>query len=207
MTLHLKNPVPSWEDGNGARLGCGWEDHDSRSLANLHLSLGTPNHKELSWLNERGVGPDDLINPWPIGACNVRFERGTFTPDPDGERALTILLLDFGHDAVDIAAWAPRSGRIASYYGSAFAINEPAIFNPVTYMCDGALHVHETPLEWLREGRTGIVIIEPENAYHYLRTAERISVDVDAFAAKLAKWIEPPRPEARLFIRSRRHGA
>ncbi|MCG8561116.1 MAG: hypothetical protein MI824_15065 [Hyphomicrobiales bacterium] len=174
----------------------------ARVLPALHLDMGSPTQVELDWLQSQGVSRKALVLPWPIGACLARLDAKTknFDPDDAGERAITILVDDEG-EPIDIAAWWPRTGKVASCLGTAFAIGQGAILNPATYFSGGALHVHEGPLDWLRGGRRGIVILRPELAHAYLGRRERLSFDTPKHAERVSSWLQPPRPTAKLFIR------
>ncbi len=174
-------------------------DDKSASLSSRHLKMGTPNQTELSWLKDQGVSCEAMMHRWPIGACNVRFDDRYFDLDEAGGRAFTIAVID-GGEIIDIAAWQPSTHQLASWLDNAFAIEQDAIFNPATYAFGGALHVHRTPIEWLRAGRRGIVILRPDLAHAYLAQRDRLAFEDESFARLVKRWIQPPRPRARLLV-------
>lgn len=158
-----------------------------------------PDLAEVRWLRSQGVSRSAILRPRPIGATNVTFGGKAFDVDPHGERVLTFLVEDCG-EAIDIAAWQPRTGQLATWLGTGFAIGQEAILNPATYFADGALHVYETPLQWLLANRDGIVIVRPDLAHAYLANCQRLVCPDARFARKVRQWLEPPKPTAEIFV-------
>jgi hypothetical protein len=138
-------------------------------------SRGFPSNDELRWLLRQGISDAAL---WPISGATVRLDGSTFALDPDGERALIFRAEDCG-EVIDLIAWQPRTDKLASWRGIAFCLGDvDDIFNSATYFAGGALRVHETPLQWLRAERDGIMILRPDLAHAYL--ADRRIVCPDA---------------------------
>jgi hypothetical protein len=158
-----------------------------------------PDLAEVRWLRSKGVSRSAILRPWPIGATTVKFDGDTFELDPNGERVLTFLVEDCG-EAMDIAAWHPRTGQLATWLGAGFAIGQGVIFNPATYFADGALHVYETPLQWLQAEREGIVIVQPDMAHAYLANCQRLAFSDAAHARQVERWIQPPKPTVEIFV-------
>jgi hypothetical protein len=170
-----------------------------QALAQIQLDWGEPSQQELDWFLRQGVTEDALVQPWPIGATSVLFDGHNFAPDPNGVRAITIVVIDCGY-IIDIAAWQPRSGQMASWFGRAFCIEQDQVSNPATYFADGALLVHATPLEWLRAGREGIVILRPELSYIYLGRCRRLWVSDLQLAAIVRRQLQPPKPKVQIIV-------
>jgi hypothetical protein len=158
-----------------------------------------PNLAELRWLRGQGVSRSAILCPWPIGAANVKFDGDAFALDPNGERALTFLVEDCG-EVIDIAAWQPRTGQLATWLSAAFAIGQEKIFNPATYFADSALRVHETPLQWLQAEREGIVIVRPDLAHAHLANCQRLAFSDARFAQMVKAWLQPPKPTVEIFV-------
>ena len=76
----------------------------------------------------------------------------------------------------DVVLWHPKTGQLESWLGNAFALGEDNIFNAGTYAFDNFLTVHSDPLDWLRGGGHGIVVLRWELAFDMLRDATRIAV-------------------------------
>ena len=102
------------------------------SNANASWRVPAPNLAELRWLRRQDVSRAAILCPWSIGATNVTFHGTAFELATGGERVLTFLVEDCG-EVIDVAAWQPRTGQIATWLGTGFAIGQEAIFNPATY--------------------------------------------------------------------------
>jgi hypothetical protein len=169
----------------------------NKSLAAVHRSWGFPTDDELRWLLRQGVNERAL---WPISGATVRFDGSTFDVDHNGLRSLTFRCHDRG-EIIDIAAWQPRTGKLASWRGQAFCLGDvDDIFNPATYFAGDAPPVHETPLQWLLAEREGIVILRPDLAHAYLANCRRLAFADAAHARQVERWLQPPKPTAEIFV-------
>jgi hypothetical protein len=169
----------------------------NKSLPAVHRSWGFPTDDELQWLLHQGVNESAL---WPISGAPVRFDGNTFDLDPDGERVLTFRCHDC-EGIIDLAAWQPQTGRLASWRGVAFCLGDVnEVFNPATYFAGGALLVHETPLQWLLAEREGIVILRPDLAHAYLANCKRLACSDPAHACLVKRWLQPPKPTVEIFV-------
>jgi hypothetical protein len=65
---------------------------------------------------------------------------------------------------------------------------------------DGALSIHASPLEWLRENREGIVILRGDFAYAHLRFCQRVLFDDPAHAEEVERWLRAPEPTVEILI-------
>lgn len=116
-----------------------------------------------------GVAQIDLAVPDMILGANVVFLDRTFAfPDEldeaeDVTSAFVLLCRDDYGEAIDLAAWAPSTERLATWLGRAWAIDQFRLMMPRLAESE-ALPVHKSPLEWLRARRDGIVIIDCERA-------------------------------------------
>jgi hypothetical protein len=79
-------------------------------------SWDPPSDAELLWLLDQGVSDKTL---WPISGATVRFDDATFDLDHEGERALVFRADDCG-EVIDLIAWQPRNGKLASWRGRLF---------------------------------------------------------------------------------------
>lgn len=172
---------------------------DSNDRASQQWRVPAPSLAELRWLRGQGVSRAAILCPWPIGATNVIFYGEGFELDPNGERVLTFLVEDCG-EVIDIAAWQPRTGQLATRRRAGFAIGQEAIFNPASYFADGALKVHGTPLQWLLADREGIVIVQPDMAHAYLANCQRLAFPDAAHARQVEQWIQPLKPTVKIFV-------
>lgn len=142
-------------------------------------SLPTIPKVMFDWLLAKGVNPLAVgsgPNP-PLKLAHGRCaDDGWFDVDPSGEPHIAILIEDSG-GPIDVAFWHPRSGRVATLLNLGFALGEEQINNPGVYSFGGCLQIHANPLDWLRSGRTGIVVLDWTRAFDLLRYSRRIAID------------------------------
>jgi hypothetical protein len=152
-------------------------------------------------LADRGVPSTAITAPWPIHSARVAFDGlYGFTFDAEGSQALIFKAEDRG-EQTDYIAWEPGTGRLASWYGSAFCLGDlDQIYNPATYFCSGYLRVHASPLEWLKASRGGIVILRRDFAYAHLRSCRRLLCDDPAHAEEVDRLLKAPKPTLEIFI-------
>ena len=169
---------------------------------------GHPSEFETAWLTKRGVSFKALMGDWPVGAANVNFDgKGHFNLADDGERALTFVAFNAG-DPIDIIAWRPRSGQIASYTGAAtFLGDQDDAINPATWFNGGDLIIHATPLEWLQHDREGLVIINFKRAGAYLRIAKSVYCPDINVAQKIRRAVKAAsKPTLKIYTAAPKRG-
>jgi hypothetical protein len=128
------------------------------------LDGGTLRH-----LLDAGIDPADIASPWSICRAHVIFDgNGRYGPDRSGQPALIIGVLDNG--LVDIAAWHPSTGRIATRLGVGACLGLHTVDDGYG-SANRPLPVWRTPIEWLRHGRHGIVVVNWARAAHLLAGA------------------------------------
>jgi hypothetical protein len=173
------------------------------SLVAVHRSWGLPADELIGLLLDRGVSEQAMMHPYCIGGGRAVFHRNTFEADLDGDPVITFRAEDIG-EVVDLIAWDPATGRVASWRGQAFCLGDlDQVLNPGTYFSEGALWVHETPLEWLLAGRRDIVLLRPELCNAYLAHGARIAVSTVEFGLNLKRWLQPSPPTAKIYVRAR----
>lgn len=176
------------------------KQHAPRSLAAVHLSWGFPNERQIAWLLDQKIEVDALADPYPIGATKVRFDGDTFDVDLDGVPALTFRAKDHG-EVIDLVAWSPRNGAIASWRGVGFCVGDvDDVFNPGTYALGSALRIHADPIAWLKADRQGIVIVNSKLTYTVLAKAHRVLLPDEKTATQFSEWIKPPLPTVEIYI-------
>jgi hypothetical protein len=127
---------------------------------------------EIDWLLDNGVPLKALIEPDLLYTVyGQKAKDGRFEPDEEGAR---FLVLESNH--YDTVYWQFKSGDIAVDSGRAFALSEWRIDDPWTYTFDGWLEIFPSPLEWLRQERKGIVVLDWFRAFDRLRDCPRILV-------------------------------
>jgi hypothetical protein len=164
-------------------------------------TLDFPKNAELRWLLAQGITGEAMASPWPIRGSSVIFDGNVFSfADAGSNRAVIFRAEDFGA-TVDLIAWQPRTGQLATWCGVGFCLgNADNIHNPGTYFDGGSLHVHGTPLEWLRADRDGIVIVQWRDAYGRLRFCPRAICSNELVAAKVDKHTKPPKRSLKILV-------
>ncbi len=105
--------------------------------------------------------------------------------------AIIIPVHDETGDIVDLAAWNPDGGALALWRGAASMLGAENIF---ASRLGEPLLVHETPLDWLRAGRRGVHIIDPQRAAPLLRLSEPLGVKREAHSRRLRQALTIPAP-------------
>ncbi len=150
---------------------------DFKSNYQIPLRLDAPPHQRMAFqaimrgrnlkqaeidrFRDQGVYPLDLFKPWSTQVDRVTFndEYFEFADDADevGEQVFTMgVISEMG--LIDVVAWHPLSGRMATWLGLGFGLNEVQIGDHVDNASVG-LAVFRSPLGWLRAGCDGIVIV------------------------------------------------
>ena len=141
----------------------------------------------IAWLRANGVCVEGIAAAMPIRvACGFAAHDGRFEDQPTGK---TFLVFAEPEDAI---FWQPRSGEIATMDGRAFALGEDAITNPATYSFDCNLNLWPDPLDWLRAGCDGCVVLDWRRAWSRLQDAPRIAVH-ERLLVPYRRHMKPPR--------------
>lgn len=142
----------------------------------------------IDWLIAQGVPAIAIVMPYALEiARGIRAEDGIFEHDPVG----TVWFVFNEPD--DTIFWNPKTGEVATDLGRAFALGQDEIANPGATSLGQWLHVHESPLDWLRASRRGIVVLRWELAFEQLRDVERIAVP-ESLVSRYEKNMKPKLP-------------
>jgi hypothetical protein len=60
--------------------------------------------------------------------------------------------------------------------------------------------VHQSPLDWLRSDRDGIVILRPGMAHAYLAHCPRLVCADAIYARRVERWLERPKPSTEILV-------
>jgi hypothetical protein len=93
----------------------------------------------------------------------------------------------------DIVGWQPATAWLGTWRGLAWALNQECIYRPRLDE-HGALKVHPTPREWLRDGCLGIVLLQARLAAAFLCDSGPLLVDDAQFGAELRAALTRPAP-------------
>jgi hypothetical protein len=169
------------------------------SLQDVFDWLPLPSGKALRWLLDRGAPFDSL---YTVKAAWVRFDGAGFDFEPGGDPALIFKCEDRG-ETIDLAAWSARTNKLATWRHAAFALGDvDQCFNPATWFDGGGLHIHADPLDWLRAGQAGIVILKPELCWGHLRHVPRVICSNDITAGLVHKHTRAPRCSTKIFVQA-----
>ncbi|MBX4989386.1 hypothetical protein [Rhizobium lentis] len=163
-------------------------------------SFGLLLQRHLDWLNGSGVPLRAIIRPEPIRlAHGFNGPDGLFDPDESGPAWFAFA------EVGDVIFWRPENDELARWTGRAFALGEQAVDNAGTYSLGHCLHVHRSPLHWLKAGRDGVVVIDWRRAFDELRHCPRVAVH-EALLPVYTRHMRPARMPQVSILR-RREGA
>ena len=94
-------------------------------------------------------------------------------------------------ETIDVAAWHPESGALALWRGVASMLGAENVFAP---RLGEPLLVHDTALDWLRGGRRGVFIVDPQRAAPLLRFSEPLGVKCESHGRRLRQALTIPAP-------------
>jgi hypothetical protein len=151
-----------------------------RMIRLAHLHGRNLRQREIDRFAEFGVSAVDLGTPWPVLADRVMFEGQFFRFADDvgekGEPAFTFVVFSNAR-FLDIVAWDPRTNRLAVWFGHGFALGERQIHHPNPLVA--GLQVFRSPIDWLRNGRCGIVIVRANFAQTVLAAVPLLVAEDD----------------------------
>lgn len=148
-----------------------------------------------NWLLGQCVPVETLIGLTPIHTMRgLVAHDGRFDEEPEGEMFLAF------PEAEDVVFWRPSSDQLTTWNGRAFALGEDTAFNAGTYSFGGKLNLYRSPLDWLRNGCDGCVIIDWNRAWSRLQDIPRIAID-KTLRLQYRRHMQPPKgPEAFVVI-------
>jgi hypothetical protein len=159
--------------------------------AGLAAALRLPSMVELAaeplmavqrkWLTDNDV-PERFIDSdwrgWPSALMQAKVafspDGHWFDHDPRGETAVVFPLRGYFGDQIDWGAWQPETDRFATCEQKLAVIGLENVLRP--RLGDG-LTVHKTLLNWLRNGRVGVIIRDLTQATEILRDAGRLKFE------------------------------
>ena len=129
------------------------------------------NQSEIHRFRKHGVEPINLFKAWSTQVDRVVFNGEYFEFADEGgdggEKVFTMGVIST-EGLIDAIAWRPTTGRLAAWLGVGFALGEFQISDHVDNDST-ALAVFRSPLDWLRAGCEGIVIVRKTFAHIVLK--------------------------------------
>jgi hypothetical protein len=149
------------------------------------LDFQTLRQVHIDWLIQNGVTPDSIIKP-----TVMELARGSKAADGVFEHGFGLEWFAIPVDD-DAVYWRPKTGEIATEFGTVFALGQEHVLNPGVTALGRWLHIHSSPLDWLREGRQGLFILRWEWAFEQLRDVARVAVP-EGLVGRYERAMKPP---------------
>ncbi|WP_375460586.1 hypothetical protein [uncultured Enterovirga sp.] len=170
--------------------------------------------RERGDLVRHGVAATAIDTPTPVRAGHVVFgDDGRFSFEQHerslsvrSARAFLFLIEDMHGEPSDIVAWQPALSRVASWRGTAWGIGQSEAYAMRMAEHDG-LPVWRNPLDWLRAGRRGVVIMRPRLAAAWLNDAGPLVAEDFEHARELRTALTRPAPRILVPAALRRQAA
>ena len=182
-------------------------------LCSSHLALAL-DENAWNWLIRQGVSHPARLAAGNVGVAEIETTGdGLYQPAPGGQpvfvqpvygavRPPEVPIVDPADpEPVDLVAWHPKvPARWWLRRGIAVLLGEIEIVHAEVY--DEPIQVHRTPLDWLKAGGDGIVLLtDPADAFSYLRGLKIVAEDV-SHGLELERRLRPPVPELpHIFVR------
>lgn len=149
----------------------------------------------MSWfrrLQELGVPPQVILEPEFLRQARVAFHTDLplfdFADDADGDLVDVVIILardELGSPS-DFIAWAPKTNRVAGWYGVEPLLGADQLYAP--RLCE-PLMVFATVREWLIGERQGVVVIDPRRAKRVLNDVGTLAASSPAFGLRLRTFL------------------
>jgi hypothetical protein len=153
------------------------QGHRAAELALEFCERSVPDLNLSRWLRCQSVDAAHALKVMgPIVEHKVIIRNGRFDFADDGtaEAVRAVVHIAKGEDAdtpVDLIAWTrAQPCRVFQCLGTAEALGVDQIGNPASWFLGKPLVVHRCPLDWLRAGCTGIVILDPRRVHTRLES-------------------------------------
>lgn len=175
-------------------------------IVSAHASGRPLNTEELAEFHSNAIPTVSLYEPYPVLVNFVKAAgAGTFdfAEEGGGTSVFTILALST-YGAIDIVAWQPKTARIRTWLGRAFALGEEQVYGP--FLGKDPLPVWCEPWGWLRAGRRGLVILRPEVGHFYLDCVPSLVPEDLPHAEQLERVLKPRHPKTKIVLRLEQHG-
>lgn len=158
---------------------------------------------DIEWFVNQGVSAIFLEQTYRREFSSILLNRVAFLPSGHFEFvhnlrgptetavACTLLLRDVNGDTVDVLAWQPSTGRAATWRRAVALLGEEQIDQPRLEH----LAIHDGVLSWLREGRRGLVVVDPHRAARMLDGRGPLVVRSVDFGKRIRKQLTISAPE------------
>ena len=156
--------------------------------------LGVPDTAAIEWLCRNGATISAVASPWAVRVALVRFElSGRYVPAGGLGDFAFVLPIVSGGEIIDVAAWCPASGRVATRLGLGAMLGQDELDVEGAGSTGAALRVWRDPLGWLRAGRRGLVVVDKDQSARLL-AGLTLRAEDDAHARTLRRLLRLPSP-------------
>lgn len=167
------------------------------AVLDRYNALPTLRQKQIDWLLTHGVPASALACDPPVIGTVIPRNDGTFDfcdesrTEAPTEQAVLFVSLEPDGTATDLVAWCPQSRRLGTWLGRAALLGDPAgpRLDPA-----GALPLWRSPLDWLRNNRDGVVIVDIARAARALIDLGPLLAETSHHAAEIHAAFEMMRP-------------
>lgn len=157
-----------------------------------------PNNQERRWLTDRGVPVNCLTFPYPpysILTARVLHEGSQYRPCAVGDFAFLLPAIQ-GDWVVDLVAWSRGEkgrARLSSRLGFAGLLGEEQIGLDGAGTTGQPIPILQDPLDYLRSGRKGLVVVNRDLAAHILAGVHiQPAIRDQRLRSELERLVVPP---------------
>ena len=196
--------MAEYEPNNRVRLGLG--PTHLQLLVARELKRGRNlSRAEIDRMIALGVNPVNLYRgPWMTQVDRVLFDSEFFAfADADDDRGEKVFTMGVCSDEglVDVAAWHPATGRLATWSEAGFALGEYLIKYHLDDDSPG-LAVFRSPRDWLRADCRGIVILRKSFTRIVLAHVKVLLAEDEYHRAELHNLFLPHDLQPSILLRS-----
>lgn len=164
-----------------------------KELQEAALSMGPLDFPRLRSLGLINTGVAEMgMRHHQFGlATIVDVGEGLFAPSPDGRRSMVVPVYENGQllDLVAFSTSTPDDWLLRTGAGLALGLIDG--FEPHTW--GASVHLHKTPMDWLRAGGDGLCIVDWSAPDIYLfNDLPHITVDDDGLRSQLVAAVQRP---------------
>ena len=141
-----------------------------------------------------GLGIDrDLTGVEMLGVTRAATEGREWIPQPDGRPVITLPIWS-GECCIDILALSPEDADEWWCRTDIVPVIDPIEIARCEFL-DEPLHIHASPLSWLRAGATGTVVLDWRSAPFWLSGVRRYLCHDRSTARRLERALRQPAPK------------
>jgi hypothetical protein len=159
---------------------------------------------EIDRFREQGVAAINLFKAWSTQVDWVDFNGEYFEFADEGgdggDQVFTMSVIST-KGLIDAIAWHPTTGRLAAWLGIGFALGEYRIGDHLETDAT-ALAVFRSPLDWLRAGCEGIVIVRETFTHIVLKKVPLLLAEDDSHRIELSGMFPVGGARPRILVRA-----